>query len=177
MATRLLRAGYSLTAWNRTREKAEQLLPLGARIANEPTDAVRQADVVITMLEAGPIVGQVIDAALPGLHPGTLVIDMSSTRQSEAQAFHTKLTGAGCEFIDAPVSGGVLGAEAGSLAIMAGGSADAFARAQPILDIMGRATLVGPAGCGQVAKLCNQMIVGTTLGIVAEALLLSLIHI
>jgi 3-hydroxyisobutyrate dehydrogenase-like beta-hydroxyacid dehydrogenase len=173
MATRLLQAGYPLTAWNRTRGKAEALAPLGAHVAGTPADAVRQADIVITMLEAGPIVGEVLDLALPALAPGMLVIDMSSTRQSEAQDFHAKLAAQGVAFIDAPVSGGVVGAEAGSLAIMAGGNPSDFSRAEPILGAMGRPTLVGPAGCGQVAKLCNQLIVGGTLNIVAEALLLA----
>jgi 2-hydroxy-3-oxopropionate reductase len=98
---------------------------------------------------------------------------MSSTRQSEAQDFHAKLAARGVAFIDAPVSGGVVGAEVGSLAIMAGGNPGDFARAEPVLAAMGRPTLVGPAGCGQVAKLCNQLIVGGTLNIVAEALLLA----
>jgi 3-hydroxyisobutyrate dehydrogenase-like beta-hydroxyacid dehydrogenase len=173
MATRVLQAGYPLTAWNRTRGKAQALVPLGAQVAGTPADAVRQADIVITMLEAGPIVGEVLDSALPALRPGTLLIDMSSTRQSEAQDFHAKLAVRGVAFIDAPVSGGVLGAEVGSLAIMAGGNPSDFARAEPVLAAMGRPTLVGPAGCGQVAKLCNQLIVGGTLNIVAEALLLA----
>jgi 2-hydroxy-3-oxopropionate reductase len=173
MASRLLQAGYTLTAWNRTREKAQALAPLGARVADTPIDAVRQADIVITMLEAGPIVGEVIDAALPALRPGTLVIDMSSTRQSEAQAMYAKLAARGVAFMDAPVSGGVLGAQAGTLAIMAGGDPADFARAEPVFAAMGRATLVGPVSCGQVAKLCNQLIVGGTLCIVAEALLLA----
>jgi 2-hydroxy-3-oxopropionate reductase len=98
---------------------------------------------------------------------------MSSTRQSEAQMLHAKLAQKGVAFLDAPVSGGVLGAEAGTLAIMAGGSAADFTRAEPILKAMGRPMLVGPAGCGQLAKLCNQLIVGGTLAIVAEALLLA----
>lgn len=173
MAARLLQAGYVLTAWNRTRAKAEALADLHGQVADSPADAVRSADIVITMLEAGAIVAEVVDMALPGLRPGTLVIDMSSTRQSEAQELHAKLAAKGIAFIDAPVSGGVLGAEAGSLAIMAGGSATDFARAEPVLAVMGRPTLVGPAGCGQIAKLCNQLIVGGTLSIVAEALLLA----
>ncbi|MDB5773216.1 MAG: NAD(P)-dependent oxidoreductase [Burkholderia sp.] len=173
MSTRLLQAGYPLTAWNRTREKAETLAPSGARVSDTPADAVHDAEIVITMLEAGPIVGEVLDLALPALRPGTLVIDMSSTRQAEAQEFHAKLLARGVAFIDAPVSGGVVGAEAGSLAIMAGGNPGDFLRAEPILNAMGRPTLVGPAGCGQVAKLCNQLIVGGTLNIVAEALLLA----
>ncbi|GGC14812.1 dehydrogenase [Oxalicibacterium flavum] len=173
MATRLLQAGYGVTVWNRTRAKSDELAPLGARVAEQVADAVRTADIVITMLEAGPIVARVIDAALPGLRTGALVIDMSSTRQSEAQERHAQLATAGVRFIDAPVSGGVVGAQAGTLAIMAGGEAQDFAEAEPVLQAMGRPTLVGPAGCGQVAKLCNQLIVGGTLNIVAEALLLA----
>jgi 2-hydroxy-3-oxopropionate reductase len=173
MASRLLQAGYQVTAWNRTRSKADELALLGARVAEQVADAVAAADIVITMLEAGPIVAQVIDAALPGLKRGALVIDMSSTRQSEAQEVHAKLAAQGVRFIDAPVSGGVVGAEAGSLAIMAGGSAQDFTEAEAVLAVMGRPTLVGPAGCGQIAKLCNQLIVGGTLNIVAEALLLA----
>jgi len=173
MATRLLQAGYPVTAWNRTRGKADELAALGATVADQAADAVRKADIVLTMLEAGPIVAQVVDAALPGLRPSALLIDMSSTKQSEARALHAKLAEYGVRFIDAPVSGGVVGAQAGTLAIMAGGDAKDFAEAQDMLAVMGRPTLVGPAGCGQIAKLCNQLIVGGTLDIVAEALLLA----
>lgn len=173
MATRLLQAGYSLVAWNRSRSKAEALSALHADVADSPADAVRDADIVITMLEAGPAVAEVIQLAMPSLQRGALVIDMSSTRQSEAQAMHSILLERGVAFIDAPVSGGVVGAEAGTLAIMAGADKEDFARAEPVLRVMGRPTLVGPPGCGQVAKLCNQLIVGGTLAIVAEALLLA----
>lgn len=173
MATRLLQAGYSLVAWNRSRSKAEALGTMHAHVADNPADAVRDADIVITMLEAGPVVADVMRIAMPGLRRGTLVIDMSSTRQSEAQALHATLATMGVAFIDAPVSGGVVGAEAGTLAIMAGAAQEDFARAEPVLRVMGRPTLVGPPGCGQVAKLCNQLIVGGTLAIIAEALLLA----
>ena len=173
MAARLLQAGYPLTAWNRTRAKAEALAAFGAQVAATAADAVREAEIVITMLEAGPIVAEVVAGVLTHLRPGALWIDMSSTRQSEAQQLHATLTARGVAFVDAPVSGGVLGAEAGTLAIMVGGDAGDFARAQPALQIMGRPTLVGPAGTGQLAKLCNQLIVGGTLTIVAEALLLA----
>ncbi len=172
MAANLLQAGFQVTAWNRTTAKAEALLELGAQVAASPSEAAI-ANIIITMLEAGPQVAAVLDAALDSIAPGTLVIDMSSTRQSEAQELHAKLATRGIAFIDAPVSGGVLGAEAATLAIMAGGSAEDFARAEPVLAAMGRPTLVGPAGCGQLAKLCNQLIVGATLDIVAEALLLA----
>ena len=173
MARRLLQAGYSVTVWNRTQSKAESLLSCDALLANTLMDAVSGADIVISMLAAGPVVEQAIMAALPALAADTLWVDMSSTRQVEAQQFHALLVAQGYGFIDAPVSGGVAGAQAGTLAIMAGGSAADYARVEAILAVMGRPTLVGPAGSGQVAKLCNQLIVGATLNIVAEALLLA----
>src|SRR5690606_33946709 len=137
----------------------EALGALGAQVADTPQQAVAAVDMVITMLEAGPVVADVLRQALPSMQPGTLVIDMSSTRQNEAQEFHTMLTEKGVAFIDAPVSGGVIGAEQGTLAIMAGGSEADFVRAETMLAVMGRPTRVGPAGCGQLAKLCNQLIV------------------
>src|SRR5471030_855652 len=173
MVRRLLDAGYTVTVWNRTHAKAEALAGAGARPVAELSEAVRDADVVISMLEAGPVVGLVLEAALPALADGAMWIDMSSTRQSEAQRFHALLQVRGLSFVDAPVSGGVGGAQAGTLAIMAGGSAQDFAELEPVLAAMGRPTLVGPAGSGQVAKLCNQLIVGATINIVAEALLLA----
>lgn len=173
MASRLLMNGYRVTVWNRTNDKARALVDQGASLAKTPEDAVRQADIVITMLEAGPVVSAVIDASRPGLQRHALVIDMSSTQQLEAQVMHARLAALGVRFIDAPVSGGVVGAEAGTLAIMVGGSAEDFSQAKSVLEAMGRPTLVGPAGCGQLAKLCNQLIVGGTLNIVAEALLLA----
>lgn len=173
MVRRLLSAGYPVTVWNRTFSKTAALAGLGARAVAALTEAVQDADIVISMLEAGPTVALVMGDALPALGPQALWIDMSSTRQSEAQAFHALLQAQGRRFIDAPVSGGVGGAQAGTLAIMAGGSGADFAEATPVLAAMGRPTLVGPAGSGQVAKLCNQLIVGATLTIVAEALLLA----
>ena len=173
MVRRLLQAGYSVTVWNRTHSKAQLLRAAGADAPESLMDAVAGAQVVISMLEAGPIVAHVMQDALPALAPATLWVDMSSTKQAEAQQFHAALQAAGHAFIDAPVSGGVGGAQAGSLAIMAGGSAEDYARMEAILTVMGRPTLVGPAGSGQVAKLCNQLIVGGTLDIVAEALLLA----
>ncbi len=173
MVRRLLAAGHAVTVWNRTFAKAAALAGAGAHAVADLADAVRDADIVISMLEAGPVVGAVIQAALPALAPRALWVDMSSTRQSEAQEFHALLAEQGRRFVDAPVSGGVGGAAAGTLAIMAGGSAQDFAELEPVLAAMGRPTLVGPAGSGQVAKLCNQLIVGATINIVAEALLLA----
>ena len=173
MATRLAQAGYPLRVWNRTASKAEALRATGAAPHVDLPDAVRGADIVISILEAGPIVGQVIDDALPALTANTLWIDMSSTRQDEALAFAATLRGAGCRFVDAPVSGGVGGAEAGQLAIMAGADAGDYAQAEPVLRVLGNPQAVGPVGSGQVAKLCNQLIVGATINVVAEALLLA----
>lgn len=173
MASRLAQAGYAVRAWNRTFAKAEAVRLAGAQPVAELSEAVRGAQVVISMLEAGQVVGEVIAAALPALAPGTLWIDMSSTRQDEALAFHATLSAHGCRFIDAPVSGGVGGAEAGTLAIMVGGEAAQFDQMAKLLAVMGRPQRVGPVGSGQVAKLCNQLIVGATLNVVAEALLLA----
>jgi 2-hydroxy-3-oxopropionate reductase len=173
MVRRLLAAGHKVTAWNRTHAKAQALAEAGAQPVADLSEAVRNAQIVISMLEAGPTVQLVLQAALPALESNAVWIDMSSTQQAEAQAFHALLSAQGRRFIDAPVSGGVGGAAAGTLAIMAGGSAEDFAEAEPVLSAMGRATLVGPAGSGQVAKLCNQLIVGATINIVAEAMLLA----
>jgi len=173
MATRLAQAGYPLRVWNRTAAKAEALRATGAEPHADLQDAVRGADIVISILEAGPVVGQVIADALPALTQGTLWIDMSSTRQDEALAFAGWMQQAGCRFVDAPVSGGVGGAEAGQLAIMAGANAADYAQAEPVLRVLGNPKAVGPVGSGQVAKLCNQLIVGATINVVAEALLLA----
>lgn len=173
MAARLAQAGLSVNAWNRTHEKAEALRAAGAMPCAELPQAVRDADIVISMLQDGPTVGAVIEAALPALRPDALWIDMSSTRQDEAPAFAARLRPRGCRFVDAPVSGGVLGAEAGTLAIMAGAAPEDFAQAEPVLRVLGTPVRVGPVGSGQVAKLCNQLIVGATINVVAEALLLA----
>ena len=175
MACRLHAAGYRVVIWNRTIEKAHALASAspGIVVATTPALAVVTADIVITMLENGAVVQQVVDAMVAALPAGALLIDMSSTRQSEALALHRQLAAQQVACLDAPVSGGVLGAEAGTLAIMAGGAAEDFLRAQPFLAVLGNATHVGGPGAGQVAKLCNQLIVGGTLNIIAEALLLA----
>ncbi|WAV94192.1 NAD(P)-dependent oxidoreductase [Oxalobacter aliiformigenes] len=173
MAGRLVKAGYPLVAWNRTREKALPLEPLGAEVASTLDEAVKSADMVITMLEAGPVVESVVQSMSPVLREGTLLIDMSSTKQSEAREIRQMLEPRRVAFLDAPVSGGVVGAEAGTLAIMVGGTEKDFQRARPVFEVMGRPTLVGPTGSGQIAKLCNQLIVGGTVAIVAEAMLLA----
>lgn len=178
MSRRLLAAGHSLTVWNRTRAKAEALAVDGAQVADTPAQAVAQADIVITMLEHGGVVEDVLfNPDLPGaafgLRPGTLLIDMSSILPEQAQRHANRLADLGVLALDAPVSGGTVGAEAGSLAIMAGGTEADFERARTVLEVLGRPVHVGPAGSGQLTKLANQMIVGITIGAVAEALLLA----
>jgi 2-hydroxy-3-oxopropionate reductase len=174
MAERLVAAGRGVVVWNRTRAKAETIA--GARIAATPAAAAQDADVLITMLETGPVVEAVLfgqAGAAPALKRGALVIDMSSAPPPLARDHAQRFAARGIGYLDAPVSGGVVGARAGTLAIMAGGSAADFARAKPIFEALGRPTLVGPAGSGQLAKCCNQAIVAITIGAVAEALLLA----
>lgn len=177
MATRLFFAGYQPRVWNRTRAKAQVLADMGINVFEDPCLAVNSAgisaDIVITMLEAGTAVAEVIQTILPVLKQGAVVIDMSSTQQSEAQDFAARLNQHNIGFIDAPVSGGVLGAESGTLAIMAGAEQEHFDQVEKVLSVFGRATRVGLPGTGQLAKLCNQLIVGGTINIVAEALLLA----
>lgn len=174
-AKRLLDAGYPLTVWNRSRGKAETLAEFGARVVDTVADAVTGADIVILMLENGKTVTDVLFAqgVAGALKPGAIVVDMSSIKPAEAQEHAKHLQERGVHHIDAPVSGGTVGAEQGTLAIMAGGNAEVFARVEPILKIMGRPVHVGPHGAGQLAKLANQIIVGVTIGAVAEALLLA----
>lgn len=174
-ARRLLGAGFSVTAWNRTRAKAETLIPQGATVADTAAAAVKDADVVITMLENGVAVGDVLfnQGVAAALKKGTLVIDMSSIKPREAREHAAKLEALGCRHLDAPVSGGTGGAEQGTLAIMAGGNEADFAAAEAVFKPMGRALRVGPHGAGQLAKLANQMIVGITIGAVSEALQLA----
>jgi 2-hydroxy-3-oxopropionate reductase len=175
MARNLLKAGYPLTVWNRTRGKAEQLVADGARVADSVDAVVSQAEVVITMLENGAVVEAVLfgTGAAQALPKGALVIDMSSIKPREAQDHAARLQALGCRHLDAPVSGGTLGAEAATLAIMAGGDQADFAGAEALLKALGKPLRVGPHGSGQLAKLANQMIVGITIGAVAEALLLA----
>jgi 3-hydroxyisobutyrate dehydrogenase-like beta-hydroxyacid dehydrogenase len=174
-AKRLLDAGHSMTVWNRSREKAEALSAFGARVVDTAAEAVADADVVILMLENGRIVTDVLfsQGAAGSLRPGAVLVDMSSIKPAEAQEHAKRLAERGVHHIDAPVSGGTLGAEQGTLAIMAGGESDIFDRVESILAIMGRPVHVGPHGAGQLAKLANQIIVGVTIGAVAEALLLA----
>ncbi len=174
IARRLCQAGHTVHAYNRSRAKAQQLLPFGAQVFDTAAAAATGVDMVIGMLENGMVMDQVLfgQGTAQALAKGTLVIDMASTKPSEARDHAARLALLGIDHLDCPVSGGTVGAQAGTLAIMAGGKPESFARAQPVLALLGRSTHVGPHGAGQLAKLANQMIVGITIGAVAEALLL-----
>lgn len=176
MARRLLGAGFTVTVWNRTREKAEPLRADGATVAETAAEAVADAGFVVTMLTDGPAVTDTLfgsGGVAEALAPGAPVIDMSSIPPATARDHAERLAARGRRHLDAPVSGGVRGATDGSLAIMAGGEEADVAEASAIFAAMGRATRVGPSGAGQLAKLANQVIVGVTIGAVAEALLLA----
>lgn len=174
MSTHLLAAGHSLTAWNRSAEKALALKAFGAEIATNTSEAVAGKDIIISIVSDGSIVKALTndESVRRALKAGAIWIDMSSTKPEEARAVAESLAEIGVKFIDAPVSGGTKGAEAASLAIMAGADAADFEQAEDVLSAMGRPVHVGPVGAGQLAKLANQLIVGSTIAAVAEAMLL-----
>jgi len=177
MAKRLLDAGIKLTVWNRTPEKAESLLSDGAKLADSIASLVASVDTVILMLADTPVVEAIMRGpagVLEVLSPDTLVIDMGTTAVINTKAMAADVISVGGKYVDAPVSGGVIGAENGSLSIMAGGSAETFNDALPLLEILGgKITHVGDSGSGQIAKAANQVIVGLTIGAVAEGLALA----
>ncbi|GLQ36935.1 dehydrogenase [Rhizobium albus] len=174
MAKNLLKAGHRLTVWNRSREKAEPLGKIGAEIAASAADAVREADMVITIVSNGEAVADLLFAqgVAAAMKSGAIFIDMSSITPAEARDHAARLQAMGLRHLDAPVSGGTKGAEAATLAIMAGGEEATFNEAAPVLKALGRPVRVGASGTGQLAKLANQAIVGITIGAVAEATLL-----
>ncbi len=174
MVRNLLAAGYPVQVWNRSLAKAEALVGDGATVCASPQAVVSGAEYVITMLSDGTATASVVTdpAVAEALQKGAIWIEMSSVKPAEARAQALHLKELGVLHLDAPVSGGTRGAEAGSLAIMAGGEAEVFEAAVPVLQAMGRPVHVGPSGAGQLAKLANQGIVAVTIGAVAEAMLL-----
>ena len=174
MAKNILKAGYKVKAFNRTKNKAEPLKDFGAEISNSIGELVKESHVVITMLTNDDVVNEVMgsDDFLNNLKPNSTVIDMSSVKQTTAINHGKNLKSRKINYLDAPVSGGTIGAEEASLAIMIGGEQIVFESVKDILKSMGNPTLVGPIGCGQVSKLANQIIVGLAIGAVAEAVTL-----
>jgi 2-hydroxy-3-oxopropionate reductase len=175
MALRLHAAKHDVTVWNRSPEKAQALAAHGLTVETDAASAAQSAGIVFTMLTDGAAVEDLMFArgvaqAMAGGGQGPLHVDMSSIAPVQARCISQRLSEMNVAALDAPVSGGTVGAREGTLAIMAGGDQAVFARALPLFDVLGRATLVGGPGAGQVAKLCNQQIVAITIGAVAEAL-------
>lgn len=175
MARRLIAAGFPTTLWDSASDEAAAVASIGGTVAASPADAVRDAHVVLTKLGRNPAVADIIFAETTAqtLQPGTVVIDMSLISPSEVRENAARLAELRVAHIDAPISGGVRGAEFGSLAIVAGGDPAVFARVEHLLRVLGRPIRVGPAGTGQLTRLANQIIVGATIGALAEALVLT----
>jgi 2-hydroxy-3-oxopropionate reductase len=176
MARNLMKSGYSLVVHDLTQAAVVELVAEGATAGTSPRQVAETTDVLLTMLPDSPQVREVYlgqEGALEALRPGWLVIDMSSIAPSTARELAELATAAGADMLDAPVSGGDKGAIAGTLSIMVGGTEAAFARAVPVFEAMGKTIVhVGPAGAGQVVKVCNQVVVAVVIEAVSEALVL-----
>jgi 2-hydroxy-3-oxopropionate reductase len=176
MVRNLLKAGYSVTVRDVVQAPVDELVAEGATSAATAREVAASTDLLITMLPDSPDVEAVYlgpDGALAAARPGWLAIDMSSISPRVAREMAAHAAAAGAEMLDAPVSGGDKGAIAGTLSIMVGGTAGGFERAQPVLGAMGKTIVhVGPSGAGQVAKVCNQVVVAVVIEAVSEALVL-----
>ena len=177
MCLNLHRAGARLVIYNRSRAVVDNLIREAIEPADNPADVACRTEIVVLAVSDTPAVKQVLfgdNGLADGLRPGALVIDMGTTAVAATREYAARLAQTGVDFIDAPVSGGEIGARDGSLAIMAGGSGAAVKRAWPLFDILGKSTIhVGDVGAGQVAKAANQVIVGLNIGALAEALALA----
>ena len=174
MAKNLLKSGYNLKAYNRSQDKADRLKEFGAEISTSIKDVVTNSDVVIAMLTDDSAVEKVMgsDEFISNIKESATVIDMSSVNPVITKKYAEILDKKNINYLDAPVSGGTIGAEEASLAIMVGGDEKIFKECYELLKILGNPTLVGPVTSGQISKLANQIIVGVTIGAVAEAVTL-----
>jgi 3-hydroxyisobutyrate dehydrogenase len=177
MALNLIKAGHRLTVWNRTAGRCAEAEAAGARRASDPAGCARGAEAVISMVTDSPDVEEVLfgpKGAVHGASGGAVFIDMSTISPDVARSIYSRLSERGIAFLDAPVSGGDVGARSGKLTIMVGGDRHAFDRMQPVLSAVGsRITYVGPAGSGQVTKACNQVVGALNLLGVCEAVALA----
>jgi 2-hydroxy-3-oxopropionate reductase len=179
MARNLMARGFTLIVHSRSRGPVDELVSEGATAAPTPADVARQARVVMTMVPDSPDVVAVLegkDGVFGALQPGSLVVDHSTIAPAVARRLATRAGELGASMLDAPVSGGEVGAINASLSIMVGGDAAAFERARPMLEAMGnpeRIILIGESGAGQLCKVCNQMVIGGTLAAVSEAFALA----
>ena len=176
MARNLLKAGYQLVVHNRSRGPVEELQREGAEGAGSPAEVAERSDVIITMLPDTPDVRQVVEGergVLEGIRQGSLLIDMSTISPIATRELASRVEERGARMLDAPVSGGDVGAQQGTLSIMVGGREEDFQRALPIFQVLGKTiTYLGPSGSGQVVKACNQIVVALTIEAVSEALVL-----
>ena len=174
MAKNLLKSGYNLKAYNRSQDKADRLKEFGAEISVSIKDVVTNSDIIITMLTDDKAVEKVMGSNefISNIKEGATVIDMSSVNPVLTIKYSKKLREKKINYLDAPVSGGTVGAEEATLAIMIGGDEETFKNCYELLKKMGNPTLVGPVSSGQISKLANQIIVGVTIGAVAEAITL-----
>ncbi|WP_460356622.1 3-hydroxyisobutyrate dehydrogenase [Mycobacterium sp. ZZG] len=174
MAANLVAAGHAVHAFDLVDELKAAAKAKGASVFDSAAAAVADADVVITSLPNGTIVKTVYDEVVPAAKAGALLIDTSTISVDDARAIHTQATGSGLSQIDAPVSGGIKGATAGTLAFMVGGENDAFERAKPVLEPMaGKIIHCGASGAGQAAKLCNNMVLAVQQIAIGEAFVLA----
>ncbi len=178
MAENLLKAGFEVTVHNRTRSREEPLEQLGAARAKSPAAAVADAEIVLSCVSDTPDVESVLldpeQGAIAALKPGSLVVDCSSIEPEATRRFARQFREQDIGFVDAPVSGGSEGAIHGTLTVMCGGSQEDYERAQPVLQVIGRRiTRIGPVGCGQIAKMANQVVITGTFMALAEALTLA----
>jgi 2-hydroxy-3-oxopropionate reductase len=176
MAKNLIEAGHELVVFNRTQSKAEELAGDGATVAGSPREVAERSDVIITMLPDSPQVEEVLvgeNGVLEGIKEGALVVDTSTISPVVTEELAAKVKEKGASMLDAPVSGGDVGAIEGTLSIMVGGSEEDFERARPLFEAMGKTvTRVGETGAGQVVKAANQIVVALTIEAVSEALVL-----
>ena len=174
MAKNLLKSGYKLKAFNRSQGKAERLKEFGAVVSTSIKDAVTKSDIIITMLTDDTAVEKVMGSSefIKNIKSNATVIDMSSINPLISKKYAEILKEKNINYLDAPVSGGTIGAEEASLAIMVGGEKKIFNDCLDLLKKLGNPTLVGPVSSGQISKLANQIIVGVTIGAVAEAVTL-----
>jgi 2-hydroxy-3-oxopropionate reductase len=174
MAKNILSKKFKLNVWNRTPGKTLELQKKGAKVFKDIKDLVQNSKVIVSMLANDDVCKAILIKKIqPYLQKGQIVIDMSSTTQNTALEIGKALKKKKAIFLDAPVSGGTIGAENGTLAIMVGGDKKIFNNVMPLFKSMGTAIYVGKTGCGQVAKLANQTIVGISIGAVSEALILA----
>jgi 2-hydroxy-3-oxopropionate reductase len=174
IARNLLKAGFPLTVWNRTREKAEKLRSEGAQVANSPHEVAAESDILITIVSDPPALEQVLfgaNGAVAGLKRDSLLIDSSTVSPALARRIAQACAELGVDFLDAPVTGGTWGAEKGELVFMIGGKKEVFDRAEPVLQAVGkRFFLLGPNGAGQTVKLAMNMILALEVEALAEGL-------